>query len=36
MVEKTSNFLEQIENEYSRLRGMPSRLSPMDWNLAQG
>lgn len=30
-----SNFLEEIENEYSRLRGMPSRLSPMDWNLAQ-
>lgn len=30
-----SNFLETIENEYSRLRGLPSRLSPLDWNLAQ-
>lgn len=30
-----SSFLEQIENEFSRGREMPSRLSPLDWNLAQ-
>lgn len=30
------NFLEEIENEFSRGRGRSSRLSPLDWSLAQG
>lgn len=29
-----SNFLEEVENEFSRGRGRSSRLSPLDWNLA--
>lgn len=29
------NYLLEIETEYARGRGRPSRLSPMDWNLAQ-
>lgn len=28
------NYLLEIENEYSRLRGRASRLSPVDWQLA--
>lgn len=30
-----NNYLLEIENEFSRLRGRASRLSPLDWNLAQ-
>lgn len=30
-----SSYLEEIENEYSRGRGKLSRLSPLDWALAQ-
>ena len=29
------NYLENIESEYSRIRGKWSPLSPMDWQLAQ-
>lgn len=29
-----SNYLAEIENEYSRLRGRASRLTPADWQLA--
>lgn len=29
-----SNYLEEIEAEYSRIRGKWSPLSPIDWNLA--
>lgn len=28
------NYLSTIEDEYSKLRGMPSRLNPVDWQLA--
>jgi len=31
-----SNYLPEIEAEYSRGRGKSSLLSPLDWNLAQG
>lgn len=31
----SSNYLPEIEDEFSKGRGKPSRLSPMDWNLAQ-
>jgi hypothetical protein len=30
-----SNYLSQIETEFSRGRGRSSQLSPLDWNLAQ-
>lgn len=35
MNQTISNYLEQIESEYSRIRGKYSPLSPMDWQLAQ-
>jgi predicted phage-related endonuclease len=34
-VNKVSNFLEEIQSEYSRIRGKYSPLSPIDWQLAQ-
>jgi hypothetical protein len=30
------NYLQEIENEFSRLRGRWSPMSPIDWNLAAG
>jgi hypothetical protein len=35
MMNEINNYLEQIESEYSRIRGKWSPLSPMDWTLAQ-